>query len=252
MTNSSSVLGTVIVTYNRRDLLLDCLGANLAQQQALDIIIIVDNASTDGTQEALEASGMFNISRLHYHRLPSNQGGAGGFSFGLQKAVEAGCDWIWLMDDDALPVPDAIKQLLEHLPETTKPPILASQVVNIAGQTNFHHRARMQLTPPNTNPVPIREYRQRTFEADVATFVGLLIHRQHVETCGLPRADFFIYYDDFEYTYRIRRAGFQLIVVPQSRVVHLDEQRVWCTRDVRTQLGLAYVLQNKKPCAQVS
>ena len=223
--NSTPVVGAVIVTYNRRDLLLECVRANLAQQQALDVIIIVDNASTDGTPETLESSGMFNIPRLHYHRLPSNVGGAGGFSFGLQKAVEAGCDWIWLMDDDAIPEADALEQLFEHLPETTKPPLLASQVVNRAGKPDVAHRTRLQHRPLRSNHVPASEYQQLTFEADAVSFVGPLVHRQHVEVCGLPRDDFFIYYDDFEYTHRIRNAGFQLIVVPLSRILHLDEGR---------------------------
>lgn len=223
--NSTPVLGTVIVTYNRRDLLLECLRGNLAQQKALDVIIIIDNASTDGTPEELASSGMLNIPCIQYHRVAFNIGGSGGFSIGLQKAMAAGCDWIWLMDDDAVPEPDALAQLLEHLPETIKPPILASQVVSNTGEPDITHRARMRRKPLGGKSVPASEYQQEIFEADVVSFVGPLIHRQHVEVCGLPRDDFFIYYDDFEYTYRIRRAGFQLIVVPQSRVLHLNQGR---------------------------
>ena len=83
---------------------------------------------------------------------------------------------------------------------------------------------------------------ESTFNMDigfdlVARYVGLIVsgvigenHEKGLENLkslaeGLPRADFFIYYDDFEYTYSIRRAGFQLIVVPQSRVFHLDKGR---------------------------
>lgn len=220
--HDAAMLGAVIVTYNRRDLLLDCLRANLAQLEPLDIVVVVDNASTDGTPEALEASGMLGDARVRYHRLSSNLGGAGGFSFGLQAAFDAGCEWIWLMDDDAIPEPDALKQLLEHLPKTEKPPVLASQVINAAGKTDTCHRSRMQQSFLCTDDVPLEEYEKDTFEADAATFVGPLFHRTHVGTCGLPRADFFIYYDDLEYTYRIRRAGYPLIVVPQSRINHLD------------------------------
>src|SRR5208283_3808991 len=111
----------VVVTYNRKCLLLECLEALFKQTYPLEAIYIIDNASTDGTPEMLKGkgvirsilnpdnypleeatevviSGMHKI-HIHYFRMHENIGGAGGFYYGTRLAHEAGHKWIWLMDD---------------------------------------------------------------------------------------------------------------------------------------------------------
>ena len=97
----------VVVTYNRHPLLLKCSAALAAQTQPLDRIHIVDNASNDGTEQALREAGWLTRVDVDYHRLPDNGGGAAGFAAGLERAVAQGAHWVWLMDDDAMAAPDA-------------------------------------------------------------------------------------------------------------------------------------------------
>ena len=102
-------VAAVVVTYNRNELLAQCIKALLGQQNAVCDILIVDNASTDGTGAYLAA---LNEPRVHSRSTGANLGGAGGFNFGMRWAVEAGYDLVWIMDDDTLPHPDSLAQLL--------------------------------------------------------------------------------------------------------------------------------------------
>ncbi|HEX8679505.1 MAG TPA: glycosyltransferase, partial [Chthoniobacterales bacterium] len=101
----------VVVTYNRKALLDECLCALRAQSRTLDGILIVDNASTDGTAAMLEERGHRADPRVHYLRLEQNLGGAGGFHRAFADAYAAGFDWIWAMDDDTIVDQDALEQL---------------------------------------------------------------------------------------------------------------------------------------------
>jgi GT2 family glycosyltransferase len=218
-------VGAVIVTFNRRELLLRCLQANADQSRRLDFILVVDNASTDGTEEAILGSDMSGDPRLQYFRLGSNLGGAGGFHFGMQKAMDLGCDWIWLMDDDAIPAVDALEKLLEQVPPDDLPPVMAGRVIDSRGATYIRPRANLGKWSLRIKPVRKDAYILDAFSANVVSFVGPLIPCSHVKKCGLPRADFFIYYDDFEYTHRLFRGGFGIRCVPGSVIQHLDDGR---------------------------
>lgn len=104
----SVCVAAVVVTRNRRTLLQQCLHALLRQSIPADIWII-DNASTDGTEEAVSALAN---SRVIYRNTGENLGGAGGFSFGIRAAATQPYELLWLMDDDTIPEPSALEYLL--------------------------------------------------------------------------------------------------------------------------------------------
>lgn len=111
----------VVVTYNRIDLLKECLQA-LREQKVdrntqLDILL-VDNASTDGTKEWIDgivSAGDAEGRRIYATHLAENTGGAGGFYTGMKWAYEQGADAIWIMDDDTIPQADALQKLLDGM-----------------------------------------------------------------------------------------------------------------------------------------
>ena len=102
---------TVVVTYNRKELLKKCINALLNQTITESDIIIIDNASTDDTKDYIaEERGN---QRVKYFRLKKNTGGAGGFNAGLKKAIELQYEYFWLMDDDSIPREDALEMMLK-------------------------------------------------------------------------------------------------------------------------------------------
>lgn len=92
--NSTAAL---IVTYNRKELLKQSIEALLRSETPCDIIVI-DNASTDGTETALEP--FIGSGRISYHNTGANLGGAGGFNFAIKTALKQGYEYMWIMDDD--------------------------------------------------------------------------------------------------------------------------------------------------------
>ena len=106
-----------VVTYNRLNMLKDCV-SHIAGQSVPADIMIVDNASTDGTKDwAISAIKEYSESigpniRIIYENTGANLGGAGGFNYAMRLSCELGYDYIWIMDDDAFPEPDCLEKLM--------------------------------------------------------------------------------------------------------------------------------------------
>ena len=95
-----SITTAVIVTYNSGAVITQLLNTLLSQSYQLSNIIVVDNASIDNTCHLIE---QINHPIIHLYSLAKNLGGAGGFAYGLQKALEVDSDIIFTFDDDAIP-----------------------------------------------------------------------------------------------------------------------------------------------------
>ena len=219
----------VVLTFNRRELLTECLEAVLGQTRPVAEVVLVDNASTDGTEEHLRERGL--LDRVRYERLPENRGGAGGFAHGVEVARrERDTGWLWLMDDDAEPAPDCLERLLASRaagdPGTVA---LCSSVRGRDGAVQTMHRGSLDGRP---QPLPESAYREGAPEVGYATFVGLLVRAGAARTLDPPKAEFFIWVDDYEYCLRLRRHG-TIRLVPDSVIVHKDVAPTYANRRSR-------------------
>jgi rhamnopyranosyl-N-acetylglucosaminyl-diphospho-decaprenol beta-1,3/1,4-galactofuranosyltransferase len=205
----------VIVTYNRRDLLLESLGAVHAQRRVPDGVIVVDNASTDRTAAAVRAS----FPGVHLAELTANYGGAGGFAYGMAQALAHDADLIWAMDDDTVPAPGALEALLQaRLSYPGRPPVL------VASSVQWTDGRAHPMNTPRAKPFATRAERQAAATAGCipirsASFVSVMVEADQCRRRGLPLADFFLWNDDFEFTARLLRDGTGLLC-PASVVVH--------------------------------
>ena len=205
----------VVVTYNRRDLLIEALTAVLGQSRAPDAVIVVNNASTDGTAEMVR--GRFPAVRLATAR--RNTGGAGGFAYGLALALADAADLVWLMDDDTVPEPGALQAMLDAraLHPGGPPALIASRVVWTDGRPH-------PMNTPRTKPFASKAERLAAAAAGClpirsASFVSILVDAGVCRARGLPEADYFLWNDDFEFTARLLR-GQAGLLCPASVVVH--------------------------------
>ena len=206
----------VVVTFNRKALLEECLTELLNQTRRLDEIIVIDNASTDGTDKLMKAKFV----DITYVKLPENIGGSGGFYEGMKLAYEKGHDWIWVMDDDAIPKADALQRLWDcPMRLEDKVYALASAVLNWDETIFPAHRRLFDAKTMNETIIGADKYMQDYFEMDTASFVGFLLSRKAIDEVGLPLKEMFIYFDDTEYSLRIRRKGI-MFTVPASKIVH--------------------------------
>ncbi len=205
----------VVVTWNRCDLLAESLRAIAGQSTPPVAVVVVDNASEDGTAAMLRrdfpAADVISAQR--------NTGGAGGFALGLDRALEYDADALWLMDDDTVPEPTALEELLDARVSYGRPApaVVASRVVWSDGRDHPMNtprakpgmRADERAAAASVGCVPIRS----------ASFVSILVDAVGVRERGLPVADYFLWNDDFEFTTRLIR-GRRALYCPQSVVVH--------------------------------
>jgi GT2 family glycosyltransferase len=228
----------VVVTWNRRDLLLEALTAVQAQSRPPDQVIVVDNASPDGTAAAVRSG--FPSVRLA--ETGSNIGGAGGFAYGMALALAAGADLIWLMDDDTVPGPDALRELTRarNAPPGQPPALIASRVLWTDGREH-------PLNTPRRKPFATAAERAAAAAAGCipirsASFVSVLVDAAACRERGLPQADYFLWNDDFEFTTRLLRGNTGWLC-PASVVVH--KTRTFGSTNVDPGERFYYEVRNK-------
>lgn len=182
----------VIVTFNNKQMLMRLLSDLREQTIPPDDTIVFDNASIDGTGEAVRSEYL----GVKYIRSDTNIGSAGGFHEGIRAAIEDN-DMVWLMDDDVSVDRTALERLLaayEVLRKGKK--IGAVRSWGGASDADFQ------------SPERARSFAWR----------GTLIPTEAIRMMGLPRDDYFLYGEDTEYSLRLSKRGYEFYWVPDSRV----------------------------------
>jgi len=208
----------VVVTFNRIQLLLECLAALRHQSYKLDAIYIVDNASTDKTPEILKASGYIstlppiNINEpwettnvissdnqkkitIFYLRLPENTGGAGGFYWGVKRGFERSFDWLWLMDDDVEPFEDGLEHLMEyaHISKCIQPSRCFLDGRRFSWGSVVDKNGKFST-------IDEKVFENKNYiEVNTGCFEGMLIHRDIISKIGFPEKQLFMVGDDTLY-----------------------------------------------------
>lgn len=210
-------VAAVVVTYNRKELLLQNIESLLKQtyNSYLDILII-DNASTDGTVNDIVDYIIQN--KVIYVNTGKNLGGAGGFNYGIKEAYRLGYEYIWIMDDDTIPQVDALEMLLKadtYLNHDYG--YLASNVLWKDGTICLMNRQKYKY-----KHIDPSDYKENLIRSTQASFVSLFFSRKVIKKIGLPIKEFFIWGDDVEFTRRMSTIhNFPCYMVKNSKVNHL-------------------------------
>ena len=209
-------VAAVVVTYNRAEMLRQCLMSLQKQTMPCDILV-VDNASTDDTQALVQRAAQHDAS-IFYRNTGENLGGAGGFNFGMRWAVEAGYAFVWVMDDDCFPEAVALEKLLDA------DRLLQGEYGWLSSVALWTDGRECRMNRPKIKKNfydRIELLRDGILLAEQATFVSLFLKAETIRAVGLPVKEFFIWGDDIEYTRRITiREKMPCYVVGQSRVIH--------------------------------
>jgi GT2 family glycosyltransferase len=223
-------LVAVVVTFNRLDQIKLTLDRLLAcRPELLAKIVVVDNASSDGTSAWLDGLSDPRIDTVH---LAQNIGGAGGFDAGMRRAVDAhDADWIVVMDDDARPFAGAIERFMFTEPAADC----------VAAAVLYPDRGICEMNRPSVNPFTNPQaffktlmgrgrdgyhiaranyFTQVPVPIDLTSFVGFFVPRKCIEAIGYPDPNLFIYGDDVLYTLSLRRAGFSIAFDPRITFEH--------------------------------
>lgn len=207
----------VIVTYNREKLLRECISQIEQQTVKADKVIIVNNASTDGTGEYLK--GLKEKSKVYQViECTENIGGAGGFAVGIKSAVENDIECVLIIDDDAILATDYMERLLEAREHHEEYKAFAGSV-RVDGKIDTYHRKTLSKVGLFLKNCEESLYQRESFECEIASFCGMVVDKDIIEKIGLPHAEYFIWHDDTEYSLRIRRFT-KFLVVPQAELNH--------------------------------
>lgn len=192
-------IACVVVTYNRKKLLRENLLALLKQTYSRFDILVIDNHSTDGTYTYIK--DLLENERIIYINTGENLGGAGGFQYGIKIALEKNYDYLWLMDDDSIPLHNSLSKLVDFAKKNPKFGFLCSKVIwkdNTLCKMNIPRKGLTTLISNadiNKNGVPVL----------MGTFVSFFVSKKVIEKVGLPIKEFFIWSDDLEFSRRISK-----------------------------------------------
>jgi GT2 family glycosyltransferase len=200
-------IAAIIVTCNRKQMLNALLEDLLSQSRRPDDILVIDNASEDGTPEFVKS----HYHHVHLLGLEKNSGLFGGLEIGTMTAIREGCDAVWLIDDDARLKKDALENLLNTIDSQEN---LRESVVwcaNISPDGQFF-----------TEPVCIKvneewrvyhrflpELHGRVYETTFGPNIGIYIPRSVIEHIGPPRADM-VFCGEQEFIYRVQKTGIKM------------------------------------------
>ena len=195
--NNISKTVAIIVTYNRLELLKECINSLLNSDEVVDILV-VNNNSTDGTKEYLNNLSNNGKNKTYVYNLETNLNGAGGFNFGIKKALEHNYKYLWIMDDDTIVYKNALSELYKVANELNDEfGFLSSKVLwkdlSIC-KTNIQRKAVARR---------IKDFKSHLVKVDYCSFVSCFVKSEDVKNIGLPIKEFIIWTDDLEWTRRL-------------------------------------------------
>lgn len=216
---------SVILNTNRRADTLACLESLAANDYPRHQALVLDNASTDGSVEAIRSA----FPNVHLLGLPQNLGYAGNNNVGIQAALEQQADWVFVLNEDVVLAPGTLTRLMEVAESEARigvvgplvyhhdePAVIQSAGGILTAQWLSHHRGQNE---PDTGQYP------RPQTVDWISGCAILVRRQVIEQVGALDERFFYYWEETEWCLRARRAGWQVVLAPQAKLWHKGVQR---------------------------
>jgi len=229
-------LSVVIVNWNTKDLLRDCLTSILHHAQAIRIeILIVDNGSRDGSVEMVGRDFPTVQVVVNSH----NEGFAAANNRGLRRA---GGRYFLLLNSDTVVLPDALEAMVRYMDAHPHVGALGPRLLNEDGSLQvsvrdfprLDHDAAMMLEVkywPLLGDLA-RRYMQRTYapdpeqvrEVDWVVGAALLLRREALEQVGLLDDEYFFFFEEVDLCYRLRQHNWPIVYLGAVAIVHLGGQ----------------------------
>lgn len=215
----------VILNWNQREDTLACLASLQEITYGNYDVILVDNGSTDGSQDAIAA--LFKDVTILAQT--SNLGGSGGRNVGILHALKGQTDYILFLDNDTAARPDFLDRLVEVGESDSTIGVLGSTIYYyydrqriwnagacVDRQTGYCYSLRNgELDPGGSRPVG---------EVDFLATCSLMAKRSVFETVGIFDEEYFFYYEDTDWCVRASNAGYRIVVVPDSVIWHKESR----------------------------
>lgn len=215
-------IGIVICNYNKSNYVVNCIQSVLESDINDFTVYVVDNASTDDSVEQMQQHFGDSITILVNEE---NLGGSGGFNRGIREALKAGHPYIMCLDNDVLIDESAVSSLFYYMQEHKEIGMLGSRV--------YHMEEPDYIQQFGLN-IDFRNYIVETLYADVyedgsipeivycdtVATCSVMVRAEAIQSAGIMPEDNFIYWDDVEWGYRIRKSGYKVAAYGGSKVLH--------------------------------
>ena len=211
----------VTLTWNQRDDTLACLESLSRMTYPNYRLVLVDNASTDGTIEAVKS----RFPRVETVINPVNKGFGGGFNVGIDYALDQGADYVFMINNDTFVEPSMLDELVAY----AGPPDLGmlapkvyyadepNRIWSVGGRC---HSWNLEMIDTGDNQLDRGQW-DKPLERDYLVGCALLLKRSMLENVGMFDPDYSpIYYEDSDLCFRTRQAGYRLLLVPSARMWH--------------------------------
>jgi GT2 family glycosyltransferase len=209
-----------VLNWNGGEATRTCLDSLAAADYSNLSIIVVDNASSDGSADLLAGNETIDLIRNR-----TNLGFTGGANTGIRRAVERGADYVWLLNNDATAGPGVLGQLVDIAEQDTRIGLVSPvfydpdrECVPEFCLARFEPATR--IANQTADPRIAHAWRERHPEQIVLLGTALLIRRSLIETIGLLDGRFFAYVEDVDYSLRSTAAGFRNVAAPDAIVWH--------------------------------
>jgi rhamnopyranosyl-N-acetylglucosaminyl-diphospho-decaprenol beta-1,3/1,4-galactofuranosyltransferase len=209
----------VIVSHDRLGLLARCLRAVAAQSIRPYAVVVIDNASSDGTWDWLKQASLADP-RLRPMRSRINGGGAGGFHVGMRVAMARGADWIWLMDDDGQPQVTTLELQLAHA-RRHRLDLCGPLVLDDEDPSRLAFGLKKRWTVAGILALE----QDGLVWGETAPFNGTLVRGTLVGRIGSVEPRFFLWGDEVDYQLRALHAGARVATVVPARYLHPRRDR---------------------------
>jgi GT2 family glycosyltransferase len=210
-------LHVVLVNYNGQAFNADCL-ASLRDEGVCRLTVwLVDNGSTDGSAEWVER----NRPDVRLVRNGANLGWAGGNNVGIRRALQAGADFVWLLNNDTVLEPSCVAKMVASATASDAPALLSPRIhyADNPGRTWFEG-GEVDPVALRWGHCPLAHFRSLPQDRRYVSGCALLVRREVFEEAGLIDERYFMYYEDAEFCLRAARLGFAMDVVEEARLAH--------------------------------
>ena len=236
----------ILVNWNGLSDTLECVRSCLGLEGCRFTIVIVDNGSSDGSCEALVA-GLGVDPRIILLRAGANLGFAGGNNRGIAWALDAGDDFIWLLNNDTIVNPTTLRALVDAASVHPHAGIFGSKIhfrdqpdtiwfaggfVQRHGHHGSHHRGQGEID---------RGQYDRVEEVEYISGCSLLVRAATLRDIRFMSEDYFLYWEDVDWCTRARIAGWQCLYVPRSTLMH----KVGAATSRQPDIQLRYETRNR-------
>ena len=235
-------LAAVICNYNGKEYVVNCIKSLLNQTYKTFDIILVDNASTDGTCEEVES--LFG-EKVIIHRNSENLGGTGGFNTGLERCIKEGYEYILMLDNDVRLDVDTVEKLLERMQNEPELGILGCKIKimdapeHIQEYGSWIDKEKCEISLGYyymyDNNLPEIIY------CDYVPACVAMVKAEVIQQVGVMPKENFIYWDDIEFCYNIKKGGYKVAALGTVNAWH----RGGYGRKVVSTFGAYYYTRNR-------